>query len=116
VKVIVEPGNGPALDCFKREFEALTSRHIPRDIVPDLKKHQNVDRRDAPTIQPFLVIERVDGRPILEYVGKPTRSRPPDRAGAEGQDGPGLPVPPNHPFPTSAASRDQVSLRPRARA
>jgi serine/threonine protein kinase len=75
VKVIVEPENAHALACFRREVKILASEHVPTDVVPSLKYHQDVDDPAAPTIQPFLVAERIEGRPILDYVRHP-RSLP----------------------------------------
>ena len=71
VKVVVEPENQHALDCFRREVKVLASEHVPTDVVPGLKYYQDVDDPAAPTVQPFLVAERIDGRPILDYVRYP---------------------------------------------
>jgi len=71
VKVIVEPENTRSLACFRREVKVLASEHVPTDVVPSLKHYQEVDDVAAPTVQPFLVAERIDGRPILDYVRDP---------------------------------------------
>jgi sulfatase modifying factor 1 len=72
VKVIVEPENARALACFRREVKFLASEDVPTDVVPNLKHYQEVDNPAAPTIQPFLVTERIDGQRILDYIRHPS--------------------------------------------
>lgn len=71
VKVIVDPHNQNALAAFRREVRILASEYVPLDVVPVLKRYQDVDKDQTTPIQPFLVEECIDGKPILDYVGGP---------------------------------------------
>ena len=71
IKVIVEPSNTLALACFRREVKVLGSDHVPLDVVPQLRFVQDVDNATKARVQPFLVMEKIDGKPILDYVNHP---------------------------------------------
>ena len=73
VKVIVEPGKSNSLACFRREVKMLGSEHVPTNVVPFMTFSRDPDPSQAAVVQPFMIIEKIEGKPILEYVldGRP---------------------------------------------
>jgi hypothetical protein len=68
VKAIDDPGNKRHCDCFHNEVKLLASEHAPKGVVPLYVTHGDVDNPTNPKVQPFLVLEKIDGWPIHEYV------------------------------------------------
>jgi len=66
IKVMLDPTNEQHLKAFRRECHILASEHVPTDVVPWYVTH--LEKRG---VQPFVVMEYIDGTEIQNYVSKP---------------------------------------------
>jgi len=72
IKVVWDPGNENTLRAFQREVRLLASDHVPRDVMPILL----ATSPDDPNIQPFHVMERIDGRELHQHARTPRPLKP----------------------------------------
>ena len=68
VKIMLDPGNEDHVHAFDRECRVLASEHVPRDLVPAYINHV---KREG--IQPFVLMEFINGREVHSYVKEPRK-------------------------------------------
>ena len=68
VKIMLDPTNEDHIHAFDRECRVLASEYVPRDLVPAYINHV---KRDG--IQPFVLMEFLNGREIHSYVKEPRK-------------------------------------------
>jgi len=61
LKVLIDPDDRLALAAFRRERRVLSAEFLPSQLVP-----RYVTSVAGEEMQPFLVLERIDGQPLLE--------------------------------------------------
>ena len=81
VKVLDEPGNEYKLQQFRREHKMLASEAAPLHVVPHLRYWRESNAAD---VQPYLVMEWIDGQTVYEYAVKNDLSIAQDRIDAAG--------------------------------
>ncbi|MSR59941.1 MAG: hypothetical protein EXS05_20270 [Planctomycetaceae bacterium] len=75
IKVYFDPADDKSLAMFQRERQVLCSESVPSDILPQFfsagGQGSSGPRDVAQRVQPFLVLEHIDGRRIYDYVSTP---------------------------------------------
>lgn len=61
LKVLTDPDDRPALTAFRRERRVLSAEFLPSQLVP-----RYVTSVAGEEMQPFLVTEKIEGRPLIE--------------------------------------------------
>ncbi len=68
LKVMLLPGNADHHKAFQRECKFLAKDHVPSDLIPSF-----ITSVDTPGVQPFVVMEFINGVEIHKYVEHPHR-------------------------------------------
>ncbi|MFN0054529.1 MAG: SUMF1/EgtB/PvdO family nonheme iron enzyme [Planctomycetales bacterium] len=74
IKIYFDPSDDKALAMFQRELQVLCSDSVPSDILPQFFTaggHAGLRLGEPRSVQPFLVLEYIDGQRIHDYVSRP---------------------------------------------
>lgn len=63
LKVLTDPDDRPALTAFRRERRVLSAEFLPSQLVP-----RYVTSVAGEEMQPFIVAEKIEGRPLLDSI------------------------------------------------